>query len=60
MLENVGIPLEIVDGFISSISVSVPWTLLLSESCHIDLNGLELTFASKQKPEASHHGTDYF
>ena len=56
MLENVGIPLEIVDGFISSISVEVPWISLLRESCHIDLNGLELTFAPKHKPDAFHQG----
>jgi len=60
LLENVGIPLEIIDGFISSISVAVPWTSLLCESCNIDLNGLELTFAPKQKPESFHHGGSMF
>ena len=56
MLESFGIPLEIVDGFISSISVAVPWTALLCDSCHIDLNGLELTFALREKPENFYHG----
>ncbi|XP_065067241.1 autophagy-related protein 2 homolog B-like [Rhopilema esculentum] len=56
VLESVGIPLEIIDGFISSISVAVPWTSLLSESCHIDLNGLELTLAPKQRFDPFNHG----
>ena len=56
MLENVGVPLEIVDGFISSISVAVPWTSLLSESCQIEVSGMELTFAPKHKVDPWNHG----
>ena len=51
MLDNAGIPLEIIDGFIGSISVSVPWTALLSESCCMDIQGLEITIAPKQRIE---------
>ena len=49
MLESVCSPLEIVDGYIGSISVSVPWTALLNDSCCLDIQGLELTLAPKRK-----------
>lgn len=49
MLDNAGIPLEIIDGFIGSISVSVPWTALLSESCCMDIQGLEVTIMPRQR-----------
>ena len=49
MLDNAGIPLEIIDGFIGSISVSVPWTALLSESCCLDIQGLEVTIMPRQR-----------
>eukprot|EP00794_Sanderia_malayensis_P020264 gene20264-22250_t len=51
MIENVGVPLEIIDGFISSITVAVPWKSLLNESCQIEVNGMELTFAPKHKAD---------
>ena len=50
MLANAGISLDLVDGFISSISVSVPWKALLNDSCEIEVHGLNLTFIQKQKP----------
>ena len=49
MLDNAGMPVEIIDGFIGSISVSVPWTALLSESCCMDIQGLEVTITPKQR-----------
>ena len=49
MLSNAGIPLEIIDGFITSIAVAVPWKALLSDSCEIEIQGLKLTFGPKQK-----------
>ena len=49
MLDNAGIPVEIIDGFIESISVSVPWTALLSESCCLDIQGLEVTITPRQR-----------
>ena len=52
MLGGSGVPLELVDGFISSISVSVPWSALLNDSCEIEIHGLELVFAAKQKADA--------
>lgn len=53
MLSNSGIPIELVDGYIESISVSVPWKALLNDSCEICIHGLNLTFAGRQKPEGS-------
>lgn len=51
MLDNAGIAVEMIDGFIGSISVSVPWTALLSESCCMDIQGLEVTIAPRQRVE---------
>ena len=51
MLSNSGVPVELVDGFIESISVSVPWKALLNDSCEIEIHGLQLTFAGRQKSE---------
>ena len=51
MLSNSGVPIELVDGFIESISVLVPWKALLNDSCEIEIHGLSLTFAGKQKSE---------
>ena len=48
MLSNAGIPIEIIDGFITSIAVAVPWKALLSDSCEIEIQGLKLTFGPKQ------------
>ena len=53
MLDSFGIPLELVDGFIGRISVAVPWTSLLSDSCQIEISGIELIFSPKQKAEPS-------
>ena len=49
MLDNAGLPVEIIDGFIGSMSVSVPWTALLSESCCLDIQGLEVTITPRQR-----------
>ncbi|KAL3873572.1 hypothetical protein ACJMK2_036669 [Sinanodonta woodiana] len=48
-LNSFSIPLEIVDGFISQISVSVPWACLVQDSTQLDIHGLELTLKPKQR-----------
>ena len=53
MLSNAGVPIELVDGFIESISVLVPWKALLNDSCEIEIHGLQLTFAGRQKPDGN-------
>jgi len=59
MLDNAGIPVEIIDGFIDSISVSVPWTALLSESCCLDIQGLEVTITPRQRVDTGTLTTVY-
>lgn len=44
-------PLEIVDGFINQISVSVPWTNLIQSSTEMEIQGLEITVQPKQRME---------
>lgn len=58
MLDNAGLPVEVIDGFIESISVSVPWTALLSESCCMDIHGLEVTIAPRQRVDTGGSMTD--
>uniref|UniRef100_A0A8C6YFC8 Autophagy related 2A n=1 Tax=Naja naja TaxID=35670 RepID=A0A8C6YFC8_NAJNA len=42
-LESVGAPLEILDGFIDSISVTIPWSALVTENCTVEVSGLQVT-----------------
>lgn len=51
MLDSCGAPFELIDGYINKISVSVPWSALLNDSCCMDIQGLELTIAMKQRSE---------
>ncbi|XP_032229224.2 autophagy-related protein 2 homolog B isoform X2 [Nematostella vectensis] len=53
MLESSGMPFEIIDGYIHRISVSVPWSALLSDSCCMDIQGLELTLAMRQRADST-------
>ncbi|KAK7506869.1 hypothetical protein BaRGS_00001720 [Batillaria attramentaria] len=46
LLEDV--PVEIIDGFIQSIELVVPWSSLLKESTTVEIHGLELTIRPKQ------------
>ena len=56
MLQDVHAPFEVKRGFISSVSVTVPWSQLLSENCRLQINGLELTVALKSEGEAGRRG----
>lgn len=42
-LALVGIPLEVLDGFVRHIQVEIPWSSLLSEPCRLTMRGLELS-----------------
>ena len=42
-LGSVGIPLEVLDGFVRNITVEIPWSSLLSDPCRLTLKGLELS-----------------
>ncbi|XP_077183581.1 autophagy-related protein 2 homolog A [Paroedura picta] len=46
-LESIGAPLEIVDGFIDSIAVTIPWSALVTENCTVEVSGLQITCRPK-------------
>jgi autophagy-related protein 2 len=50
-LESSSVPLEIIDGFINQISVSVPWTTLIQSSTEMEIQGLELTIQPRQRSQ---------
>ncbi|XP_026541578.1 autophagy-related protein 2 homolog A isoform X1 [Notechis scutatus] len=48
-LESVGAPLEILDGFIDSIAVTIPWSALVTENCTVEVSGLQVTCRPKYR-----------
>ncbi|XP_060711503.1 autophagy-related protein 2 homolog A [Hemiscyllium ocellatum] len=46
-LDSLGAPLEVTDGFISSISVTIPWSALITENCTVEVTGLQVTCRPK-------------
>ncbi|XP_028916332.1 autophagy-related protein 2 homolog A isoform X3 [Ornithorhynchus anatinus] len=52
LLESVDSPLELVDGFVGSIEVAVPWAALLTDHCTMHVTGLQLTLRPRSS-EAS-------
>lgn len=48
-MESLGAPLEIVDGFVSSISVTIPWQALLTDHCTLEVLGLQITCRPKYR-----------
>uniref|UniRef100_A0A8C2XIC9 Autophagy related 2A n=1 Tax=Cyclopterus lumpus TaxID=8103 RepID=A0A8C2XIC9_CYCLU len=49
LLETLGAPLEIVDGFVSSIVVTIPWQALLTDHCTLEVSGLQITCRPKYR-----------
>ncbi|XP_039616656.1 autophagy-related protein 2 homolog A isoform X1 [Polypterus senegalus] len=49
LLDSMGAPLEIVDGFIGSISVTIPWAALVTDNCTVIVNGLQITCRPKYR-----------
>nr|XP_061792826.1 autophagy-related protein 2 homolog A-like [Nerophis lumbriciformis] len=49
LLESLGAPLEIVDGFVSSITVTIPWQALLTDHCTVEVTGLQITCRPKYR-----------
>lgn len=41
-------PLELVEGFVSSIEVAVPWAALVTDHCTVCVSGLQLTLQPHQ------------
>lgn len=58
-LDSSSVPLEIVDGFINQISVSVPWTNLIQSSTEMEIQGLEITVQPKQRMENGGQNSQY-
>jgi len=50
-LEASGVPLEIVDGYIGSITVTIPWSALVNDNTVIDISDLELTIKPKYRED---------
>ncbi|XP_062621343.1 autophagy-related protein 2 homolog B-like, partial [Saccostrea cucullata] len=50
-LDSSSVPLEIIDGFINQICVSVPWTNLIQSSTELEIQGLELTVQPRQRSQ---------
>ncbi|XP_059810801.1 autophagy-related protein 2 homolog A [Hypanus sabinus] len=46
-LDSLGVPLEMTDGFISSISVTIPWSALITDNCTVEVSGLQITCRPK-------------
>ncbi|XP_030641970.1 autophagy-related protein 2 homolog B isoform X2 [Chanos chanos] len=44
ILESVDAPFEVTEGFIQTISLTVPWASLLQENCALEVRGLEMVF----------------
>ena len=42
-------PVEFVDGYISDLSVTIPWANLLTESCYFSISGLTITIQVKKR-----------
>ncbi|CAH2325246.1 autophagy-related 2 homolog A [Pelobates cultripes] len=49
LLDTAGAPLEIVDGFIGSISVTIPWSALVTENCTVEVSQLQVTLRPKYR-----------
>lgn len=49
-LESMESPLELVEGFVGSIEVAVPWAKLLTDHCTILVSGLQLTLQPRHGP----------
>ncbi|XP_068444905.1 autophagy-related protein 2 homolog A isoform X2 [Clinocottus analis] len=49
LLETLGAPLEIVDGFVGSIAVTIPWQALLTDHCTLEVSGLQITCRPKYR-----------
>lgn len=49
LLESLGAPLEIVDGFVGSIQVTIPWQALLTDHCTLEISGLQITCRPKYR-----------
>jgi autophagy-related protein 2 len=40
---------EVIEGFIQTISLTVPWAALLQENCALEVRGLEMVFRPRPR-----------
>ncbi|KAJ8044621.1 Autophagy-related protein 2-like B [Holothuria leucospilota] len=57
-LNVAGAPVELRGGNVGSISVSVPWSMLLTDNSKVEIKGLELTFQPKYRENEDFGGLD--
>ncbi|KAI4893707.1 hypothetical protein NFI96_012162 [Prochilodus magdalenae] len=53
LLESLGAPLEIVEGFVQSIAVTIPWAALVTDHCTLEVTGLQITCRPKYRTSGS-------
>ncbi|XP_043931707.1 autophagy-related protein 2 homolog A [Protopterus annectens] len=56
LLDSMSAPLEIIDGFVGSISVTIPWSALVTENCTVEITGLQVTCRPKYRTA---HGPEF-
>ncbi|XP_028293299.1 autophagy-related protein 2 homolog B [Gouania willdenowi] len=49
LLENADAPVEVIAGFIKTISLTVPWAALLQENCALEVKGLEMVLRPRPR-----------
>ncbi|KAG2457563.1 ATG2B protein, partial [Polypterus senegalus] len=49
ILESVDAPFEVIEGFIQTICLSVPWASLLQENCALEVKGLKMVFRPRPR-----------
>ncbi|XP_032665002.1 autophagy-related protein 2 homolog A isoform X2 [Odontomachus brunneus] len=49
--EQQQLPLEFVDGFITEVSISIPWAALLREASYVEVRSLRLTVQPRQRTD---------
>lgn len=50
LLETADAPFEVIEGFIQTISLNIPWAALLQENCALEVKGLKM--ALRPRPRA--------
>ncbi|XP_043255081.1 autophagy-related protein 2 homolog A [Colletes gigas] len=53
MGEQQHLPLEFVHGFVAEMSISIPWSTLLSEASYVEVTSLRLTVQPRQRKKSS-------
>lgn len=53
VLDDISAPVHVVSGYIGCVSVSIPWSSLMRDSCTVELSGLSLTVT----PSGTHYGS---